>query len=353
MKRYRVDIFDRQFNYVDMSQTSEPTLISDILCQTASQFSVPKKLTVHNGDFCQVKGDNNELFQGIVTDFSYDGNVTTVTLSQLSQLLDVDVFADISDLANGIEQFMVTQLGNVYNGTDTYQNLTGLTFVASTTTAGSYEPNDDNIYNLYDLSIYFFKVYGIITSIYFDVGEKKIYFSFKLVDPSTIWKIETKLKDVADYTVKSASTQDNANKAIIRNKDNPSESVTYYWHPTDFAGTIDTDSTTNRVLPVRLQCATVTVDVETTFSQVSYETAYEMMYQSRYEDQIEITFNSASKLVSVGEIGQLYTVIDGDKQYNTILTGYQRLNDKYTLMTFGFVRQRLTQILQLDRRRRK
>lgn len=353
MKRYRVDIFDRQFNFVDMSQTSEPTLIADILCQTSSQFAVPKKLAVSNGDYCQVKGDNNELFQGIVTDYSYDGNVTTVTLAQLSQLLDVDVFADISGLGNGIEQFMVTQLSQVYNGTDTFQALTGLTFEASTTTAGSYEPNDDNIYNLYDLASYFFKVYGVITSIRFDVGVKKIYFNFRLIDPSTIWKIETKLKDVADYTVKSASTMDNANKVIVRNADDPTESATYYWHPTEFAGTVDTDGTTNRVLPVRSQCTTVTVDEETTFADASYAAAYEMMYQSRYDDQIEITFNSSSRLVSVGQIGQLYTVIDGDKQYNTILTGYQRLNDRYTLMTFGFVRQRLTQILQLDRRKKK
>ena len=351
MRRYRVDIFDRSMNFVDMAQTSEPTLITDYLVQTSSTFTVTKKLIIHRGDYAQLKSQDGDLFQGIVADYSYDGKITTVTLAQLSKLLDVEVFGDVSTLANGIEAWMSAQIQSVYNGTDTAQNLTGLTVLTSTATAGEYPENTNGIYNLFDMAVYFFKVYGVIIDISLDVTAKAVTFSFRILNMASVWKIETKLGDVADYSINSSSTMEYPNKMIIRNGEELTESVTYYWHPTEFAGTIDTDSISNRVLPVVARCAVVNAQGEQTFSEAAYQQAYSQMYQSRYDDQIEITFKSDSKLVEIGKIGQLYTVIEGQATFHTVLTGYQRINEKYTRMTFGFVRKRLTQILQMERRK--
>ena len=350
MKRYRVDVFDRDFSFVDMAQTSQPTLITDALVQSSSTFQVPKEMSVSKGDYCQVSGDQM-LFQGIVTDYAFDGKITTVTLAQLSKLLDVEVFADVSTLINGVEPWMAAQLTAVYGGSDTFQNLTGLTINYSTSTPGQYDPNDQQIYNLYDMAVHYFKVYGIVIDISFNVTTKKVTFAFRKVDTLSAWKIETKLKDVAEYSISSPSINEYPNKMIIRNQEDPNESVTYYWHPTEFSGTVDTDGSQNRVLPVVSRCSVVTPQQGETFSYASYVEAVNNMYQSRYDDQIEITFNADSKLVEVGKIGQCYSIIDRGKTYNTVLTGYQRLNDKYTRMTFGYVRTRLTQILQQERRK--
>lgn len=351
MKRYRVDVFGRDFTFLDFAQTSEPTLITDCLVQSASTFQVPKELIVSKGDYCQIKGDDSLLFQGIVTDFSYDGKVTSVTLAQLSKLLDVEVFADVSTLINGVEAWMKAQIEAIYAGTDTYQNLTGLSVAASTTTPGQYDANEQGIYNLYDMAVHFFKVYGIVIDINFDVMTKKIKFAFRKINPASVWKIETKLKDVAEYSISSPSLNEYPNKMIIKNQEDLSQSYTYYWHPTEFSGTVDTDGSSDRVLPVVLRCEVIAPQQGQTFQDASYIEAVNNMYQSRYDDQIEIVFNSESKLVEVGKIGQLYTIIDRNKSYNTVLTGFQRLNDKYTRMTFGYVRSRLTQILQQERRK--
>lgn len=350
MKRYRIDIFDRKFNFVDMGQTSEPTIIVDYLTQSASSVVVPKKISASKGDYIQVRDDSGSMFQGIVTDYAYDGKQSRITMSQMSKLLDVEVFADVSTLSNGIEAWMAAQLQAVYNGTDTSQKLTGLTITYSNTTAGEYPPDDYGIYNLYDLALVFFKVFGVIIDISFDVSLKKITFAFRNVDVNSVWKIETRLADVADYSISASTVNEYPNKMIIKSDDGLN-TATYYWHPTAFAGTVDTDGTTNRVLPVVSRCAVVTVQAGDTFANASYTEAVNEMYQSQYDDQIEITFNAASKLVEVGRMGQCYTIIDGSKTYNTVLTGYQRLNDKYTRMTFGYVRTRLTQILQQERRR--
>lgn len=350
MKRYRVDVFDRQFNFVDMAQTSQPTLITDALVQSTSTFDTPKELSVSKGDYCQIKGDDNLLFQGIVTDYSYDGKVTSVTLAQMSRLLDVEVFADISGLSSGIEAWMKTQIEAVYAGSDASQNLTGLNVVATTTTPGIYDLNDQGIYNLYDMAVFLFKIYGVIIDVSFDVMAKSVTFLFRKVNSADVWKIETKLKDVAEYSISSPSMNEYPNKMVIRN-DDASEEMTYYWHPTEFAGTVDTDDSTNRVLPVVSRCAVVTPEEGETFADASYNEALNQMYQSRFDDQIEIVFNSESKLVEVGKIGQFYTIIDRGKSYHTMLTGFQRLNDKYTRMTFGYCRTRLTQILQQERRK--
>lgn len=363
MKRYRIDIFERDFTFVDFGQTSEPTLIVDYLVQNSSSLTVPKKMNVKRGQYAQIKGDENILFQGIIVDYSYDGNVTSITLEQMSKLLDVEVFADIYQLDSmTIEAWMTAQIAAVYAGSDTFQNLTGLTQTSRSSTAGSYPATDNSIYNLYDLAVHFFKVHGTIIDVSFDPMNKKVNFVHRAVNAASVWKLETELKDVLAYSIRSSSNLDSPNKMIFRNSDDLSEEVTFYWHPTDFSGTVDTDGTTNRVLPVVARCA-VTAAVEEvldendqvvqpakTFQEEAYEEAVSAMYQSQYDDQIEIQFNTDSKLVSVGQIGQLYLIIDGEKQFHTMLTGYQRLNDKHTLMTFGYVRKRLTQILKIDRR---
>lgn len=350
MRRYRVDVFDRAFTFKDMAQTSSPTLIVDYLVQSSSQVQIPKKMNISIGDYAQIRDEDGSMFQGIITNFAYDGKLTKLTLAQMSKLLDVEVFADVSGLASGIEAWMDAQLSAVYNGTDAAQNLTGLTITHTTTTPGSYPVSDDGIYNLYDLAVHFFKVYGVIIDVGFDIPTKKVTFGFRVVNTGSIWKLETKLKDVAEYSVNASTVMEYPNKMIIKSEDGQ-DTETYYWHPSGFSGTVDTDGSVNRVQPVLSRCAIVRQEEGQTFAEASYIEAVNQMYQSQYDDQIEIMFNSSSKLVEVGKIGQLYTIIDGSTSYNTVLTGYQRLNDKYTRMTFGYVRTRLTQILQQERRR--
>jgi hypothetical protein len=136
---------------------------------------------------------------------------------------------------------------------------------------------------------------------------------------------------------------------VIRNQDNTAQEATYYWHPADFSGTIDTDATSNRVVPVITQCETVQLEEGQTFAAAAYARAEEILYATRYDDLIRVSIKAESKLIKEWEIGQLFTLHDGDTAYNTILTGIHTINMLYIELTFGYVRKRLTQILKMRR----
>ena len=353
MRRYRVDIFARDFTFKDFALTSNPRIIVDYLVLEKSSAQFTRKLNVSKGDYVVVSSDDGFRFYGIVTDFEWSNNLHTISFEQMYKLFDVEVFADSNDLDTiSIEQWMVNCLGTVYNGTDAFQRLVGFTTVIRSNTMGTYNYSDNGIYNLYDLLVHFFKVYGVICTVNLDLMQKRIIFDFKSIDYNSVWKIETEIADVIDYTVNETMNMDYPNKTIYKNEDDPTQTITYYWHPADYSGTIDTNPSGVRVFPVvqRVKVVKPEEDPPKTFEQVAYADAYNTMYQSIYDDQIEITFNSDSKLVEVGQIGQLYRIIDSQKIYQTMLTGYQRLNEKHILLTFGYVRSRLTQILKIERR---
>lgn len=362
MKRYRVEIYDRNFIFKDMAQTSSPTIIVDYLVLEKSSCVIPKSMNAKRGDYAVIRGDDI-IFHGIVMNYAFNGKTSTITFQQLTKLLDVEVFSNANDLSNmSIEQWMSANLKQVYEGSDTYQNLTGFTTQISSSTSGTYNYSEEGIYNMFDLAVHFFKTYGVIIDVSLDVPSKKILFNFRQVTQQ-VWKLETKIADVLDFSIKASTETENPNKVTYQNKLDRSEEITYYWHPTEFSGTVDTNANENRVVPVVSRCEVVAPQDEQrdqegnitqqakTFQQVAYEDAVNTMYQSKYDDQIEILFNTESKLIDVGVIGQLYIIMNGDTQYPTMLTGYQRMNDKHTMMTFGFVRTRLTQILKIERRK--
>jgi hypothetical protein len=103
------------------------------------------------------------------------------------------------------------------------------------------------------------------------------------------------------------------------------------------------------VIPVITACETVQVDEGDTFANASYQAAVNKMYATRYDDLITVVFKAESKLMPVGQIGQLYTLIEGENEYNTMLTGIHAVNMAYVELTFGYVRKRLTQILKIRR----
>lgn len=365
MRRYRSEIFNRDYSFVGMyALSSQPTLITDYIVLDKSSISVPAKIIVSRGNYVIVKDPDGSQYQGIVTDYSYDKNTTTITLEPLMSVIDTTCYMDISLLSSmSIEAWLAKYIKQVFNGSDAYQNLTGLSVVYTTSTTGVIaSQTTNNIYNLYDIALEFFRVYGLILDFAIDVTAKTFTITMRKVVSDNVWKLETNLADVINYSITAGDNTEKPNKITYLNTADLTQTITYYWHPTTFAGTIDTDASTNRMIPVRSEYKTAAaVEQQTdssgnvttaakTFEEAAYEDAYSSMYRDRYGDLIEIQFNSSSQLLDIGKIGQLYQILDGDFSYYTILTGYQRLNDKHTQLTFGMIRVRLSQILKLDRR---
>lgn len=348
MKKYRIELFDRlTLAFRSFAEIGEPDIQLDALCQTNSTVEAVGQIDVIRGDFAQIRIDGKVYFQGIVKDWNYDGNKTELTINQMSALLDTEVFANVNLLkTQSIEQWMSNLITATFAGNDTFQNLPNLSIRRISTTSGTHTASDDGVYNMYDLSVSFFKVYGVCIRISFDFTSRSVRFVFNTPDQSAT-KLSLNITDVSSYSIEPSNTADSVNKIIVRNKDNQSQSATYYWHPTEFSGTVDTDSTHDRVLPVVTGCEEVQLEEGDTFADVAYQKAYETLYSTRYDDLIQVTFKATSNLLSVGEIGTLFTLYADGNVYNTILTGIHTLNMGFVELTFGYVRKRLTQILKM------
>lgn len=350
MKRYRIEVFDRNtLGYKCFAEATTPDIYIDALVASESSLTCKGVIDCKRGDFAQIRIDGKVYYQGTVSDLTVDGNKTEVKMHQLIDMLNTEVFADVSLLnSQTIEQWMKDLLLATFKGSDTFEQLPNLIVTTASSTSGAHAESDNGVYNLYDLALYFFKIYGVIFDVSFDVNTAAVTIAMRSVSPS-VMKLDMRVSDVSEYEIENSKTTDSPSKVVVRNEEDPTESATYYWHPTDFSGTIDTDPSTNRVVPVITRCETVQVGDDTTFADESYAKAEEILYATRYDDLINVTIKAESKLIDDWEIGQLYTLYDGETSYNTILTGIHTINMLYVELTFGYVRKRLTQILKMKR----
>ena len=348
MKRYRLEIFARSdLSFVCFAEAGEPDIYIDFLVSSDSKVSCPGLVTCSRGDFAQIRIDGHVYFQGIITDWNYDGKATEFTLKQMSALLNTETFADVSLLKNQtIETWFSNILSGVFNGMDLTAKLPGFSVSATSSTNGSHAETDNGAYNLWDLAVSFFKVYGVLLNISFDYSTKAVTFAFSSVGAGVL-KLDLSVSDVLEYEIEPSLKNDSPNKVIIRQDGTPSNELTYYWHPTDFSGSVDTDGSTNRVIPVVTQCDVVMVDEGDTFANASYARAEEILYQTRYDDLIQVTLRANSKLLTSWNIGQLYSLYDHGDEYNTLLTGIHTASMASVELTFGYIRKRLTQILKM------
>ena len=350
MKRYRFEVFARSdLSFVGFAEASEPDIYIDALVSSDSKVACPGLFTASRGDFAQIRIDGKVYFQGIISDWSYDGRQTEFTLMQLTELLNTETFADVSLLkSQTIETWMSNLLSSVFNGTDVSARLPGFTLTSASSTNGTHAATDNGAYNPYELLVSFFKVYGVILDISFDYNTRSVNFAFDCVQLH-VYKLDLSVSDVLEYEIEPSIENDSPNKVVIKDQDNPANILTYYWHPTDFSGTVDTDASTNRVIPVKTQCDTVQLEEGETFAAASYARAEEILYQTRYDDLIVVTIRADSKLVTNWQIGQQYTLYDHGDTYNTLLTGIHSQSMASIELTFGYVRKRLTQILKMRR----
>lgn len=348
MNRYRLEIFNRaDMSFESFAECSEPDINIDFLVSAQSSVSCPGQVTGKIGDFAQVRINGSVYYQGVISDLNFDGSKTEITLQQLSDILKTEVFADVELLnTESIEEWLTALISGVFNGSDPSANLPGFTVRAESETHGTHAATNDGVYTLYDLAVSFFKVYGVVLDISFDYNTRSVSFVFHSVS-DTVLKLDLTVSDVIQYEIQPSLVSDSPNKIIIQDENDATTETTYYWHPTEFSGTIDTDPTYNRIIPVITRCEKISVQEGETFADLSYAKAQEVLYSTRYDDLITVTIRADSALVNTWEIGQLFTLYADGKTYNTLLTGIHAPSMSSIELTFGYVRKRLTQILKM------
>lgn len=348
MNRYRIELFNRtDMSYSGMAECSEPDINVDYLVASQSKVTCPGEVIASNGDFAQIRINGKIYFQGIVVDANFDDVRTEITLKQLSEVLNTEAFADVELLKEQtIEEWMTDVLYGLFKGSDDFENLPNFVVIRQSSTNGTHTASDNGIYNVFDLAVSFFKVYGVILDFDFDYMTKTVKCTMHGTSVSD-YSYDLNVSDVLEYEIQSSLSTDSPNKMVIQESENPANVITYYWHPTEFSGTIDTDSTTNRVIPVKTRCEVVQVGEEETFEDVSYTSAENTLYSSRYDDLITATVRADSALFNDWQIGQLFTLYANGKTYHTMLTGIHKSSMSSITLTFGYVRKRLTQILKM------
>ena len=352
MTRYRVEIFGKDFSYKAHAEVSSKTINIDYLALGTSVLVVPGVVEAEENDFITLKMDGVEKYTGLITSLSYGEKSTEITVRSFMSLFDTDVMIDISRLeTEAVEDVIAEKLTQMYAGVDPMQAITGFSCVVNHQTIGAVI-GEDYVYNLYELIIYLLKKYGVIVHFSLNVPSKTLTCSIDHIDTSSVYIIKASVGDVAECLIDVRAIQSDHNKATYYNELDLTESITYYLH-TD--GTIDTDANVNRFYPVvgtELVVAPVEDEEDPkTFQEVAYEDALTTLVASEYNNEIDITIKAESSLIQIGQLGQLYSVINYDGTvYTSILTGFEEVNPKYVTLKLGYVRTDLTAILKMQRR---
>ena len=363
MTRYRVEVYDPDFNYISYGAVSSKDIKIDYLVDEVSTVTVPAIISAHTNDYVAVRQDGRIYVYGVVSDVAYGQNTTTISFIHFMSKLNVDILEDptVFDTTSA-EEWIHNRLIDLYDGSDTFQNLHGFSCTYTTQTMIKYvrstEPEEGEValenINLFSFVQEMLTKYDIILTWTVNFAAKTIACSIGKIDTDSVWNMKLGLADTPDFSIDIHSIEGAYNKLKYYNEADVTDTVTYYLHSD---GTIDTDGTTDRLTPVTYTEKTAQADdtegAEKTFAEVALEDAQATMLNTDFNHEIIVTFNAESKLISVGNIGQLYNLITPEGVvYSSILTGFEEVNVQYLRMVFGYIRTNLTTILKMQRRKK-
>lgn len=363
MTRYRADIFDKDFNFISYSAVAEKTIQADYLVNDVSTVVLPQIVTAYVNNYIAIRQNGEIYIFGIISDVAYEQGKTTISFLPFDSLLDVNIKEDPRVFDNTpVEQWLSNRLTGLFNGGDIWQNLTGFSVVytTSTLTPIDYEIDENGRVEMAEINIFDFvqellTKYNIILKWEVDFPNKTVTCNIGKLDLTNVLTIKLGLADTPDYSIDIHTIEGEYNKIKYFDKADFTNTITYYLHSD---GTIDTDGTTDRLTPVHYTEKTAEADdtegEEKTFQEVALLDAQSTMLNSNFDHEIIVTFNTESKIISVGEIGQLYNLITPEGVvYSSILTGFEQVNAKFLKLVFGYIRTNFTTILKMQRRKKQ
>lgn len=358
MTRYRVEVYDPDFNFISFGSISTKDIKIDYLIEENSIIEIPDVITAHINDYLALKQNGKLYMYGIISNVEYSTGRTSITFIHFMKYLNVDILEDAEIFKTvSAEEWLYNRLNDLYDGSDTVQNIHGFSCEYNSTTMIDYEstaePGTMETINLFTFVQMLLQRYEIMVTWRVDFSAKTVKATISVIDTSSIWTLKLGIADTPEYSIDIHSIEGTYNKIKYFNEEDLTDTVTYYLH-TD--GSIDTDGSTGRLVPVTYTEKTAAPDTtegeEKTFEEVALLDAQASMLNTDFNHEIIVTFNADSKLVPVGELGQLYKLITPEGvAYNTVLTGYMTVNISYLQLTFGLVRTDLTTILKMQRRR--
>lgn len=356
---------------------NDVTIVEDYL--TMNSFDVPlpvKNAPVYKGDYCRISIVNGSTVGGyLVSDVTREDTTTTVALRPLLAVLDVDVFSDdytdydddIVSASVNVAKWFAAAANSYLDGSENDDDCVDMDSVyTSANIAGSCPMAfEDDTVNLLDVLRQMLTMYRIAATASLGFGgieasynrDGDSYITYvrvrlrKIADTATI---EADLDNVLDKEITLGDSYGSANKYYLRKTSTDKETdvttvlgTTVYYLHTD--GTVDTDSTKDRITPVHWELGTME-DCDT-WDADALAQATDALTAEQYDNEITMDFRRDDTLINPTSmsIGTEVTVYSGGTAYKSILTGREWDGNVHRLI-FGQVRVDLTKKLILQRR---
>ncbi len=350
---FLIEVFDQEYHFVGKAMIPGKKYEIDYMSINRNDLTVPGLFDVHKRNYIQIRTDQ-EVLQGIIVAVDHGTAETKLKYASLISILDVDVYKDRKvSVSITPEEFLATIITETFvESSDKFQNIPGLQVECCSATTDAALNLKDNIHNIYDLVLKFFRKYGITVTLQFDVMKKRMvcWIQKEICKGKTI---EADLKNVLDVNIIMKEDDESVNKVIIigeYDEENPNYGKiltrTYYL---DKATGITTQTPSERALPVVFQYKVIQVDEET-FEDDAFSEAYDLIYHEEYDNSIKIKVGKNDPLYRVADfqIGQSCIILKDGHKYPSIFTGYIVEPSAVTLL-FGMVRVEYTKKLRRKR----
>ena len=332
---YKAEFFDRDFNFKLFSVIPEPEIKLDYLTLDKSSIKIPSLDEISRGWYCRITQGKNVIHQGIVASTSQSKSTSTIQLSPMVSLFDIQIYKNINTYKkSNLEGWMADTLSeNFIDSYDSVQNITGFTVEASTSTNDIALNLTDNIHDFWsDIAVKAIENAKIAISCSFDPQIKAVTAVIKSYADQSEITIEADLPNVIDQYFSLRDDWGSTNKCVIINKEDESQQLSFYAD----------DYTAPTVCKIEM----ITVGNDETFQDAAKDKADELLKKSDFDNLIELQFRSSDRIIPDIEIGRPCRIIKNGTVYHTVLTGITKKSGFKTLI-FGGVRIDLTKILKL------
>jgi len=372
MQPFNVEIFDRNFNFIHNYTIESPVYKYDYLTPTENDVTISFNKNIAMGQYIVIANAYRK-YEGVISGIEViSKDFIKVKYKPLTNLFNTTVYIDYRNqdpaysghapADKSIEQIIYENIVNIYiNGyppmpwelssmldypTDNLQKIPNLVVTKKTDTMvwqlglemssgwGQYqyfcEVNLSNFVIPRAL-----KQAGVLVTMRLDIQNKKVYCDIEKTSTTSL-VIEADLPQIIKKTINEISTIEMPNKVIVLPyPPDGSIPVTVYYRHSD--GTWDTNDT-DRLTPVILYSESVSASEYPNMEAELFDKYGAVLYANL----IELT--TLYGVYNI-EIGNVVSIISGDKQYESMFTGYEIKNNTIKLI-FGMLRLDLTKILK-------
>lgn len=329
---YRVEIFDRDFNFILHQVIPEPDVELDYLTLSESDIVLPFPAKLNSGWYANILRNNSVYFQGVITSTDDPQKNMKIKIKPLLSLFDVQIYKTPAGAYTSTEGWLAAALRQEFiNNTDAVECIPGLTVTYTSSTMAVPLELEGNTHKIWDIAVKALELAQIVIEATLYPQAKKIIVTIAKNQQHPVF-IESELPGI---TVKSFSVDigSSTNKVVVYNKDNNNEHIEIYAE--------------NYSAPTKKEIKVISVGEDEDFRTKGEETAAAVLNIDKFNNCIELTFSTCCNVVPYVTIGQKAQILRRGIEYTAYLTAISLRGNTKTY-TFGRRRRELTKKIRME-----